>query len=83
MLYILPGGTAFLALAIVVFLSFLNPLLTHLYGGALYAHLIKLHRHHAPLDDAMKNIYKPPVVAISELLGYFMMCVDFALAPSL
>src|SRR5215475_14266468 len=39
-LYILLGGTAFVTLAIVVFLSFLNPLLTHLYGGALYAHLV-------------------------------------------
>jgi hypothetical protein len=51
-LYILFGGTAFVALAIVVFLSFLNPLLTYLYGGALYAHLIKLRRHHGPLDYA-------------------------------
>ena len=51
-LYILFGGTAFVALAIVIFLWFLNPLLTHLYGGSLYAHLIKLRRHHGPLDYA-------------------------------
>ena len=51
-LYILIGGAAFVALAIIVFLWFLNPLLTHLYGGALYAHLIKLRRHHGPLDYA-------------------------------
>jgi hypothetical protein len=46
------GGTAFVALAIVVVLWFLNPLLTRLYSGALYAHLIKLRRHHGPLDYA-------------------------------
>ena len=51
-LYILVGGTAFVALAIVIFHWFLNPLLTRLYGGALYAHLIKLRRHHGPLDYA-------------------------------
>ena len=51
-LYILLSGTAFVALAIVAFLWFLNPLLMHLYGGALYAQLIKLRRHHEPLDYA-------------------------------
>ena len=51
-LYILLGGTAFVALVSVVFLWFLNPLLTHLYGGTLYTHLIKLRRHHGPLDYA-------------------------------
>jgi hypothetical protein len=51
-LYILLGGTAFVALTIVVSLWFLNPLLTHLYGGTLYAQLIKLRRHHGPLDYA-------------------------------
>src|SRR5215475_3479922 len=51
-LYILLGGTAFVTLAIVIFLWFLNPLLTHLYGGALFIHLINLRRHHGPLDFA-------------------------------
>jgi hypothetical protein len=51
-LYILLGGTAFVAFAIVASLWFLSPLLTHLYGVALYAHLIKLRRHHGPLDYA-------------------------------
>jgi hypothetical protein len=51
-LYILLGGTAFVGLAIVVFLWFLSPLLTHLYGGALYTHLINLRRHHQPVDYA-------------------------------
>lgn len=40
----------FIALAILFFLCLLNPLLTHLYGGALYAHLTKLRRHHGLFD---------------------------------
>jgi predicted DCC family thiol-disulfide oxidoreductase YuxK len=48
--FILLGGGAFVALSIVVFSWFLNPILTHLYGGALYSHLERLRRHHGPLD---------------------------------
>jgi predicted DCC family thiol-disulfide oxidoreductase YuxK len=48
--FILLCGGMFVAISIAVFIWFLNDALRALYGGTLFAHLVKLRRHAGPFD---------------------------------